>query len=162
MRRQPQEVLSIQRASMSDVVAMHNLQMRAFEEEGRRCGTREIQPLQETTDSIAEHVNSHIALVAKENGVLIGCVRGVHDDRAWTIRALVVEPSKHGQGIGSALLQALESEIGSEARIELTTNTIMNGNVAFYEHHGYHIVKRSVPIAGVEIAHLVKLPARDV
>lgn len=149
-------MLSIHHASLSDVAAMHSLQMRAFEEEGRRCGTREIQPLQETADSIAAHVASHIALIARKDDLIVGCVRGIRDGRVWTIRALVVEPSKHGQGIGSALLRAIESEIGGGARIELTTNTLMDGHVAFYERHGYHVVEHSTPIAGVELAHMAK------
>ena len=154
-------MLSIHHASLSDVAAMHSLQLRAFEEEGRRCGTREIQPLQETADSIAAHVASQIALVAKEEDVIVGCVRGIHDGHIWTIRALVVEPSKHGQGIGSALLRALESEIGGGARIELTTNILMDGHVAFYERHGYHVVEYSTPVAGVELAHMAKITAQD-
>ena len=115
---------------------MYGIQRRAFEEEGRRCGTREIPPLQEQVDTIADHVRTQIALVAKEDDAIVGCVRGLLDNRVCTIRALVVEPSKHGRGIGSALLKALEAELCNVDRVDLTTNTIMEGNVPFYERPG--------------------------
>ena len=57
-------MFTINRATDSDVAAMHSLQMRAFEDEGRRCGTRDIPPLQEKMASVAEHVQTEIALVA--------------------------------------------------------------------------------------------------
>ncbi len=149
-------MLKIHRANETDVEAMHRLQMRAFEEEGRRCGTREIPPLQERPESILEHVRAQIALVAREGHAVVGCVRGLINGDVCTVRALVVEPSRHGQGIGARLLRALEAELGDVQRIELTTNTIMEGNVTFYERHGYRVVDRTEPIPGIRLAHLTK------
>lgn len=154
-------MITICLADATDVDAMHSIQMRAFEEEGRRCGTRDIPPLQEQPESIAEHVRSQIALVAREGSNIVGCVRGLRDGQVCTIRALVVEPSKHGQGVGSALLRALEAELSDIERIDLTTNTIMEGNVAFYERHGYRVYERTEPIPGIKLAHLTKSVARD-
>jgi len=154
-------MLTIHRADAADVEAMHGVQMRAFEEEGRRCGTRDIPPLQEPRDSILDHVTRQIALVAKEGGAIVGCVRGVIDGQVCTVRALVVEPSRHGQGIGTALLRALEARVGNVQRIDLTTNTVMKENVAFYERHGYRIYDRTEPIPGIRLAHLAKAVGSD-
>jgi ribosomal protein S18 acetylase RimI-like enzyme len=154
-------MLTIHRASESDVEIMHSIQMRAFEEEGRRCGTREIPPLQERPEAILDHVRFHIALVAREGATVVGCVRGLLDGKVCTIRALVVEPSRQGQGIGSTLLRSLEAELGAIERIDLTTNTVMEGNVAFYARHGYRVYERSEPIPGIQLAHLTKSTARD-
>ncbi len=149
-------MLTIHRAIESDVPVMHGIQMRAFEEEGRRCGTPDIPPLQETPGSILEHVRTHLALVARDGTTVVGCVRGVIDGKVCTVRALVVEPSRHGQGIGSRLLRALEAELGHMDRIDLTTNTLMESNVRFYERHGYRIYDRTEHMPGVELAHLTK------
>lgn len=154
--------ITIRRASASDVPAMHSLQMRAFEEEGRRCGTRDIPPLQEQPAAIAEHVRSQIALVATEGGAVVGCVRGIRDGAVCTIRALVVEPSLHGRGVGSALVRALEAASAGLERIDLTTNTLMEGNVPFYERHGYRVCERTEPIPGIVLAHLTKALVRDI
>ncbi len=149
-------MFTIRRAVESDVAAMHGIQMRAFADEGRRCGTRDIPPLQEQPESISGHVRSQIALVATQGDTVVGCVRGLREGKTCTVRALVVEPSKHGLGIGSALLRALEAQLRGIERIELTTNTIMEGNVAFYERHGYRVFERSEPIPGIKLAHLTK------
>lgn len=149
-------MITIRRAVPADVAAMHRLQMQAFEEEGRRCGTRDIPPLQETPEAILDHVVSRIALVAVEGDAVVGCVRGVPEDGICTIRALVVDPSLHGRGIGSALLGALEATIEDVSRIELTTNTLMPRNVPFYERHGYRVHERSEPMPGIRLAHLSK------
>jgi predicted N-acetyltransferase YhbS len=151
---------TIHRAVASDVAAMHRLQERAFEEEGRRCGTQEIPPLQEQAASIEDHVQNQIALVAKQDGAVIGCVRGLVEGQVCLIRALAVEPSKHGQGVGSALLRALEAELFNVERIDLTTNTLMEGNVPFYERHGYRVVERTTPLPGVTLAHMSKPATR--
>lgn len=74
-------MLTLRHAQASDAAAMRALQQRAFAEEARRCGT------------------------------LVGCVRGLVDDRICTVRGLVVAPLHHGGGIGSRLLKALEAEL---------------------------------------------------
>jgi N-acetylglutamate synthase-like GNAT family acetyltransferase len=153
-------MLTIHRAQASDVEDMYSIQMRAFEEEGRRGDTRDIPPLQEQIASIAEHVKTQVALIAKEDGSTVGCVRGVTEGQVCTIRALVVDPTKHGRGIGTELLKALEAELKDVDRINLTTNTIMEGNVPFYERHGYHVIEYTVPRPGVTLAQMSKSPAR--
>ena len=152
-------MFTINRATNSDVAAMHSLQMRAFEEEGRRCGTRDIPPLQENMAAVAEHVQTQIALVAKEDDRIVGCVRGLLEGRVCTIRALVVDPSNHGRGFGSALLIALEAELKHIERVDLTTNTIMERNVPFYERHGYRVVEYTTPIPGITLAQMSKSAA---
>lgn len=141
---------------------MFRVQQRAFEEEGRRCGTRDIPPLTEQVESIATHIQQQIALVATLQGVVVGCVRGVIDRDVCTVRALVVEPTHQGLGIGKRLLQALEAELQGVARIDLTTNTIMEGNVPFYERQGYEVRAYTRPMAGLTLAQMSKvLPGAD-
>jgi len=150
-------MLTIHRASSDDASAMHSLQLRAFEEEGRRCGTQGLPPLQEQVSAIADHIKTQVALVAKEGDSVVGCVRGLVTNRVCTIRALVVDPSSHGRGWGSALLSALEAELTDIDRVDLTTNTIMERNVPFYERHGYRVVEYTSPIPGITLAHMSKL-----
>jgi N-acetylglutamate synthase-like GNAT family acetyltransferase len=154
-------MITIRRAHSSDVADMHRIQMHAFEEEGRRCGTRDIPPLQEPIASIAEHVRTHIALIAKDDCSTVGCVRGVLAGRVCTIRALVVDPSKHGRSFGSTLLRALEAELKDIERVELTTNTVMERNVPFYERHGYRVIEYTTPRPGVKLAHMSKSTIGD-
>ena len=130
---------TINRPQATEAAAMYSLQQRAFAEEGRRSGTRSIPPLTETADAIAVHIETQTALVARDGDAIIGSVRGVVQDGVCTIRALVVDPAQQGRGIGSALLRALEAALPEARRFELTTNTVMEANVPFYERHGYSV-----------------------
>lgn len=133
------------------------LQRRAFAEEARRCGKEDIPPMIEPLDDVARHVREHVALTAREGGALLGCVRGIVEDGVCTIRALVVEPGWHGRGIGSALLRAVEDAArGGVHRFDLTTNMIMEGNVPFYERHGYRVASRTPYTDAIVLAHLSK------
>jgi ribosomal protein S18 acetylase RimI-like enzyme len=118
---------------------MLEIQRRAFAEEARRCGTQDIPPMTEPLDSLLDHIRSHTALTARDGATIVGCVRGIVLDGVCTIRALVVEPAHHGRGIGTSLLRALEAAVGCVTRFDLTTNTVMEGNVPFYERHGYRV-----------------------
>ena len=98
---------SITRATPEEAPGMLEIQQRAFAEEGRGSGSREIPPLVETLAVIVDHVNREMALTAKEGGRVVGAIRGMVSGSACTVRALVVEPSHQGRGIGSSLLMAL-------------------------------------------------------
>ncbi len=143
---------------------MLDLQRRAFAEEGRRVGTledgRAIPPLAEPLDAIEEHILQHTALVARRGEHIVGAVRGVLADRVCVIRALVVDAEHRGAGIGSSLLAALEEAVADAERFDLTTNTIMEGNVPFYEGHGYRVIRIDRHSDRVALAQMSKPAAR--
>lgn len=143
-------------ARPDDAAAMLDLQRRAFAEEGRRSGTQDIPPLTEQLDAVNEHIRTQTALVARDAGTIIGTIRGIVDGRACTVRALVVDPAYQGRGVGSALLDALERTLTDVARFDLTTNTLMEGNVPFYERRGYKVVELTRHSARVTLAQMSK------
>ncbi|MFO1311451.1 MAG: GNAT family N-acetyltransferase [Burkholderiales bacterium] len=148
---------TIVRAAPEDAPAMLALQRRAFAEEARRCGTLDIPPMTEPLDAIAQHIRQEIALTARDATTIVGCVRGIVADGVCTIRALVVEPARHGRGIGTSLLLALEDAArGPVSRFDLTTNTVMEGNVPFYERHGYRVTSRTPWTGSIVLAHMSK------
>ena len=57
------------------------------------------------------------------------------------MRGVSVEPSYQGRGIGGALLAAVEHAHPNVERFDLTTNTLVPGNVAFYERRGYRVIE---------------------
>jgi ribosomal protein S18 acetylase RimI-like enzyme len=154
-------MLNVRPAKVEDAAAMRELQQIAFAEEGRRSGTRDIPPLQEQVESIVQHVKEQVALVAVKHETLVGSVRGVKGEHGYVVRALIVHPTCQGEGIGSRLLQALESALAKPTRVDLTTNTLMQDNVPFYEKHGYKVEDRTEPIPGIVLAHMSKHLASD-
>lgn len=155
-------MLTIRRATAADATPMLALQRRAFVEEARRSGTEDIPPLTEQLDSIAAHIAHQTAIVATLGDRIVGGVRGVVENRVATIRGLVVDPAHHGHGIGSQLLQALEAALPDVERIDLTTSTLMESNVPFYERHGYRVTEYTLPVPTITLAQMSKAVAGHV
>jgi GNAT superfamily N-acetyltransferase len=131
--------VSIARAAPEDAIVIHEIQMRAFAEEGRVSGTVEIPPLMETIESIELLIRNHTVLTARHEDRVVGSARGIASGSICTIRGVLVEPSCQGRGIGASLLRAVEQRHPQVERFELTTNTLVPGNVQFYERRGYTV-----------------------
>ena len=132
-------MISITPAAPEDAAVIHGIQMRAFEEEGRLSDNLAIPPLMETVAAIELLIRTQTVLTAKDGETIVGSARGIVDGPVCTMRGVLVEPSYQGRGIGVSLLQAVELRHPDVARFELTTNTLVPGNVAFYERRGYKV-----------------------
>ena len=132
-------MLPITSATSEDAAVIHKIQMHAFEEEGRLSENLEIPPLMEAVESIELLIRTQTVLTAKDGNRIVGSARGIVEESTCAIRGVLVEPSYQGQGIGAALLRAVELQHPDVERFELTTNTLVPGNVAFYERRGYKV-----------------------
>lgn len=121
--------------------AIHEIQMRAFAEEGRLSDNVQIPPLTEDVAAIDLHIRTQTVLVARDGDRIIGSARGIVDGSTCTIRGVSVEPHYQGQGIGALLLRSVEQAHPTVQRFVLTTNTLVPGNVAFYERRGYKVTE---------------------
>ncbi len=134
-------MLTIRPAVAHDAAVIHAIQMRAFQEEGRLSDNLQIPPLMEPVCAIELHIRTQTVLVALDGERIIGAARGLVDGVICTIRGVIVEPTYQGRGIGASLLRAVEQAHPDVERFELTTNTLVPGNVAFYERRGYKVVE---------------------
>ena len=149
-------MLSIVRAVPADATVIHAIQMRAFAEEGRLSDNLQIPPLVETVDSIERLIRTQTVLVAREGNRIVGSARGLLDGAVCTVRGVFVEPSHQGLGIGASLLLAVEQLHPDVERFELTTNTLVPGNVAFYERRGYRVDERTTYGEKIVLAQMSK------
>ena len=150
---------SIIPASPGDAAAIHEIQMRAFAEEGRLSGSTQIPPLAEAVAAIELHIRTQTVLTAREGDRVIGSARGIADGAVCTIRGVSVDPAYQGRGIGADLLRAVEQAHPRAERFELTTNTLVPGNVAFYERRGYKVNELTKYGAKIVLAQMSKAAA---
>ena len=149
-------------AAPTDAALIHEIRMRAFAEEGRLSGTMDIPPLTEKVTAIERDIRTQTVLTACDAERIIGSARGIIAGRVCTVRALCVEPSLQGQGVGTALLRAIERAHPHVERFELTTNTLVPGNVAYYERRGYQVTALTMSAEKIVLAQMCKhAGARD-
>ena len=153
-------MLHIRPAVPEDAVVVHAIQMRAFAEEGRLSENASIPPLTETVAEIELLIRTQTVLVAVEGQRIVGSARGIRTGSTCTIRGVLVEPTHHGRGIGASLLRAVEDLHSDAERFELTTNTLVPGNVRFYERRGYAVYELTEFTGKIVLAHMRKVVTR--
>jgi tRNA (guanine37-N1)-methyltransferase len=132
-------MICIRPATLELAPIIHAIQLRAFAEEGRLSDNWQIPPLSEALAAIELHIRTQTVLAAHDGDRVVGSARGIVAGSVCTIRGVSVEPSYQGQGIGAALIRAIEQAHPGIERFELTTNTLVPGNVSFYERRGYGV-----------------------
>jgi len=95
----------------------------------------------DTLDEIGKKINRDpdLFLVAESNGNIIGAVMGGYDGRRGLIYHLAVAPSFRGQGIGSGLMDEVESRLRAKGCLKsYLLITIDNLEVAdYYQKRGW-------------------------
>jgi GNAT superfamily N-acetyltransferase len=151
----------IQPAIAADAAIIHAIQMRAFAEEGRLSETSQIPPLTEDVAAITLHIRTQTVLTVRDGEQIIGTARGLLDGAVCTIRGVSVEPTYQGRGIGASLLRAVEQAHPDAERFELTTNTLVPGNVAFYERRGYKVFELTQYGEKIVLAQMRKIASAE-
>ena len=96
-----------------------------------------------TKDKLYEAMqNSSHIVTARKDGVLVGIARSMDDD-IWSanIDCIVVHADHQGQGIGTALLQALLKDISHIQFISAMPNS--HKNVLLYTRNGFTLIDDS-------------------
>lgn len=79
-------------------------------------------------------------------------------DRVWNVLMLIVDPARHGEGIGQALMSAVEEVLAGTARLLLVETSEGDGLEAaraFYPRCGYREVARIPSYYGDGIGKIV-------
>lgn len=126
-------------ATTADAAAILALQRRAYEAEARLYQDWTIPPLVQDLASLQAEIGTAVVLKAVEGGAIVGSVRACLDDGVCRIGRLMVEPARQGQGIGSALLGAIEAAFPQARCFELFTGSRSADNIGLYRRHGYAI-----------------------
>jgi len=147
-------------ALLEDAPALLAMQRIAFEPEAQACQDRDIPPLQESVDTVREHIRTATVLKAVDGERLLGAIRGLVTGDTCLIRVLVVAPQAQDRDLDARLLRAIEDAHPQAARFELTTNMIMPRNVRFYLSHGYELVEQIQHSPRIRLAFMRKIARR--
>jgi ribosomal protein S18 acetylase RimI-like enzyme len=148
--------LRISRATPEDAAGILLLQRAAYESEARLYNDWSIPPLTQTLAQLQEEIGSSTVLKAVANGELLGSVRARCSGDLVHIGRLVVVPAMQRQGLGSALLKAIESEFPAARHFQLFTGSLSTGNIRLYQRHGYSITHEQAASPGVTLVFMRK------
>lgn len=131
----------IQRASVADAGEILSLQILAYRSEAEIYGDFSIPPLAQTQESIEDEFQHTTFLKALRDKTIVGSVRAFLRDGTCFIGRLIVHPQAQNQGIGSRLMNAIESEFSQAERFELFTGHQSERNLYLYRKLGYTAFK---------------------
>lgn len=132
-------MIRIEPVTLGDAPALLALQRCAYATEARLYDDWTIPPLTQDIASLRAEIATMTFLKACDQGVIVGSVRARSVDGCAQIGRLMVDPQRQRQGIGSALLRAVEAALPDAMRFELFTGERSEGNLRLYRRHGYRV-----------------------
>ena len=147
----------LRRAVDGDAGELLTVQRAAFVAEAQRYGDPFLPPLREDLDEVRAAIAEQVVLVAVRRTRLVGSVRLLVEGVTGHVGRLAVAPDQQRQGLGSALLSALENDLPQGVReLRLFTGGESAENVARYERAGYVRDGESTDDRGITLVHLSK------
>lgn len=153
---------AIMPAIPADAPELLALQRLAYQSEARLYGDWAIPPLTQSLEELrAEFGRLTILKALDQDEALIGSVRGEMDtspEGSGTCRVgrLIVHPKRQRQGLGAALLAALEASFPEARRFALFTGSRSEGNLRLYQRLGYAPVDSRAVTPGLTLVYLEK------
>lgn len=134
--------LEILHANIQDAEEILKLQHQAFLSEAVLYNNYNIEPLQQSLESIQNDFKDYIFLKAVLNNVIIGSIKlRVVDEYCW-LGKLMVSPDFRRKGIGRRLLKEAEGVFPDIASYVLYTGSKSFNNIQLYQSLGYKIVEQ--------------------
>jgi ribosomal protein S18 acetylase RimI-like enzyme len=101
-------------------------------------------------------IKASVVLKAVADGLLLGSVRAQATNGIVQLGRLIVASTAQRQGLGSALLRAIELEFPTGKRFELFTGSRSDGNIRLYRKHGYVLTHQRVLSSSVILVFMSK------
>ena len=134
--------MEITPAMFEDATAILALQRLAYQNEAAIYDDFTIPPLTETLEDLKTQFGRRRFLKAVEGGQIVGSVRAFQDGATCRVERLIVHPDYRRRGIGTALLNRIETMFPTARRFELFTGHKSTGNIRLYERLGYRAFRQ--------------------
>lgn len=150
--------INIERAGFDDLSDILNLQKIAFISEAELYDDYNIEPLNQTLDSIQNDFKVYLYLIAKHNNQIIGSVKARETGDFCWIGRLIVNPEYQNNGIGRMLLTEIQGLFSTTQRYMLCTGFRSTKNIRLYESLGFKIIEEvdDVNNPNVKMVRMVK------
>lgn len=149
----------ITRADVGDAETILALQRLAFEMEARRNHDWTIPALTETLDELRTSIATRIVLKAVIDARIIGSVRARLEAGTCHVSRTMVHPDYERRGVASSLMMRIEKHFPTAKRFALVTGSRSDGNIRFYERHGYRTIGTEVVSPQTSIVLMEKVAA---
>lgn len=133
-----------------------SLQKEAYLSEAEIYDDYNIPPLQQTDAEIESEFGKGLFLKAESDGRIIGSVRAYEENDVCYIGKLIVKVDHQNLGLGTVLLEAIESRFPSAKVFELFTGTNSKKNLHIYQKKGYLISHKKVITPALTMVFLRK------
>lgn len=134
------------------------MQKLAYKSKAERCNDFSIPYLVQTLKEVEEEFKNHVFLKVIEDGNIIGSVRAVLiNPKTCYIGKLIVHPEFQNQGIGTMLLEKIESFFRDSEKFELITSHKNKNNLKLYKKLGYKEFKTEKLTENLNLIYLEKI-----
>lgn len=139
-----------------DVEAILVIQKLAYQSEAKLYGDWSIPPLMQTLEDIRDEFTRATFLKAVTGEAIVRSVRARMHERTCAIGRLIVHPDFQRRGIGTLLMDAIESAFRVAVRFELFTGDKSEGNIRLYTRLGYRVFRKEQLSSYVKLVFLEK------
>jgi ribosomal protein S18 acetylase RimI-like enzyme len=154
--------MEIEKAAYEDLAEILDLQKLAYQSEAQMLNDYSIQPLTQTLteaqDELVKYNNSVILKVTDVINKIIGSVRAHEENGRVYVEKLMVHPDYQNQGLGSNLLNTVETFFENKT-FELYTTSKSERNLHLYQKNGYKEFKRKKATETYDMVFLEKAVA---
>ena len=151
--------IQVRTASIDDAEEILEIQKAAFLSQARVYNNYQLPPLTQCLDSIRNEFDEKTFLKVQIENRIIASVRFKTVDGYVTIDRLVVKPEFQNQGIGTALLNEIESRVPDATAFQLFTGNKSIKNIHLYEKMGFKRIKSETTNQGIELLYMEKRPS---
>jgi GNAT superfamily N-acetyltransferase len=146
----------VEQAQLEDAPAILALQKAAYRSEAEIYGDFTIPPLTQTLEEMEVDIGNQLVLKAYIKGRIVGSVRGHTEGGTCLIGRLIVHPAFQNRGIGSQLMEEMETRFRHAERFELFTGHKSERPLRFYEKRGYRAFRREEITQNLTLVYLEK------
>lgn len=149
--------MKVEHAEVEDAPEILHLQRLAYVSEAELYQDYPIPPLLETLDGLLAEMQRRLFLNVRADGVIIASVRAHMAEETCFIERLIVHPDFQNQGIGTQLMQEIETLFPDVHHFELFTGHRSERNLRLYQKLGYAEFRRQTVTPQLTFVFLEKV-----